>query len=78
MLTRYINVISNISKNINPYTGEIIAEKGEKISAEKADIIERAGVNSVDIIIEGQINSLVYSASDIQKKNGGILNKIFK
>ena len=39
---------------VNPYTGEILAEKGEKLSAEKAEAIERAGVNSVDIIIEGQ------------------------
>jgi len=37
---------------VNPYTGEILAEKGEKLTAEKAEAIERAGVNVVDIIIE--------------------------
>ncbi len=37
---------------IDPQTGEIIAEAGEKISAEKADKIERLGINRVELLIE--------------------------
>ncbi len=37
---------------VDPQTGEIIAEAGEKISAEKADKIERLGINKVELLIE--------------------------
>lgn len=50
----------------------LLTVKGEDIR------INKLSIDTSDIIIEGHINSLIYSASDIQKKNGGILNKIFK
>ncbi len=37
---------------VNPLTGEIIAEEGEKISADKAMQIERLGINKVELLIE--------------------------
>ncbi len=37
---------------VDPQTGEIIAEAGEKISAEKANQIERLGINKVELLIE--------------------------
>ncbi len=37
---------------VDPQTGEIIAQKGEKISAEKANQIERLGINKVELLIE--------------------------
>ncbi len=37
---------------VNPLTGEIVFDKGEKIDKEKANILVRAGVNSVTITLE--------------------------
>lgn len=38
LLTRYINVISNISKNINPYTGEIIEGLDDTVAEDLNDL----------------------------------------
>lgn len=50
----------------------LLTVKGENIR------INKLSIDTSDVIIEGNINSLVYSNSDLQKKNGSILNKIFK
>ncbi len=38
----------------NPFTGELIVEAGEKITAELADTIDRAGVKEVTLDVEGK------------------------
>ena len=50
----------------------LLTIKGENIR------INKLSIDTSDVIIEGNINSLVYSNSDFQKKSGNILNKIFK
>ena len=40
---------------INPSTGEIMVEKGEKISREMAEEIQNAGINSVDVLVEDKV-----------------------
>ena len=40
--------------------------------------INKLSIDTSDVIIEGNVNSLGYSNSDFQKKGGNILNKIFK
>ena len=50
----------------------LLTVKGENIR------INKLSIDTSDVIIEGNINSLVYSNSDLQKKSGSILNKIFK
>ena len=50
----------------------LLTVKGENIR------INKLSIDTNDVIIEGSINSLVYSNSDLQKKGGNILNKIFK
>ena len=50
----------------------LLTVKGENIR------INKLSIDTSDVIIEGNINSLVYSNSDFQKKSGNILNKIFK
>ncbi|MCR3758025.1 DNA-directed RNA polymerase subunit beta [Clostridium felsineum] len=37
---------------VNPETGEIIVEKGQRISKEKALEVQNAGINSVDILVD--------------------------
>ncbi|MDP4152674.1 MAG: DNA-directed RNA polymerase subunit beta [Bacillota bacterium] len=39
---------------VNPLTGEIMAEKGEQIDREKADAIEKAGVDTVYLLAQGK------------------------
>ena len=50
----------------------LLTIKGENIR------INKLSIDTSDVIIEGNINSLIYSNSDFQRKNGNILNKIFK
>ena len=50
----------------------LLTVKGENIR------INKLSIDTNDVIVEGNINSLVYSNSDLQKKGGNILNKIFK
>ena len=40
---------------VNPHTGEIMVEKGEKISRSMAEDIQNAGINSVDILVEDKV-----------------------
>lgn len=51
---RIANQIAN-QNIVNPITGEIIIESGQKISREKALEIQNCGINSVDIIVEDKI-----------------------
>ena len=44
---------------INPQTGELMVKKGEAISHEQAWAIQNAGVNTVDIIREGEVRRVV-------------------
>ena len=39
---------------INPATGEVLVEANEKISREKAAIVQNAGINEVNISVEGR------------------------
>jgi DNA-directed RNA polymerase subunit beta len=39
---------------INPATGEVLVEANEKISREKAAIVQNAGINEVGILVEGR------------------------
>jgi len=50
---------------VDPRTGEVIAVAGDEISVDLAEAIERAGVNSVDLLVEEQkvrviSNDMVY------------------
>ena len=40
---------------VNPLTGEVMVEKGQKISRTMAEEIQNAGINSVDILIEDKV-----------------------
>ena len=51
---RLINQIA-ATDIINPSTGEIMVEQGEKISRAMASNIQNAGINSVDILVEDKV-----------------------
>ena len=51
---RLINQIA-AADIINPSTGEIMVEQGEKISRTMASNIQSAGINSVDILVEDKV-----------------------
>ena len=51
---RLINQIA-ATDIINPSTGEIMVEQGEKISRAMASSIQNAGINSVDILVEDKV-----------------------
>ena len=51
---RLINQIA-AADIINPSTGEIMVEQGEKISRAMASDIQNAGINSVDILVEDKV-----------------------
>ena len=51
---RLINQIA-AADIINPSTGEIMVEQGEKISRAMASSIQNAGINSVDILVEDKV-----------------------
>ena len=40
---------------VNPETGEIMVEQGQKISREMAEEIQNVGINSVDVLIEDKV-----------------------
>lgn len=40
--------------------------------------INKLSIDTADVIIEGEINSLSYSQKDLERKNEGIFSKIFK
>jgi len=39
---------------VDPSTGEILAEEGEKITREKAEMIQNAGVNQVEVLLDDE------------------------
>jgi DNA-directed RNA polymerase subunit beta len=51
---RLVNQIAGVDV-VNPETGEIIVQQGEKISRNLADEIQSAGINSVDILVEDKV-----------------------
>ena len=51
---RLINQIAAVDI-INPSTGEVLVEQGEKISREMAEAIQCAGINSVDVLVEDRV-----------------------
>ncbi|WP_300384754.1 DNA-directed RNA polymerase subunit beta [Clostridium sp.] len=51
---RLVNQIAGVDI-VNPETGEIIVQQGEKINRNLADEIQNAGINSVDILVEDKI-----------------------
>ncbi len=55
---RLINQIA-ATDIINPSTGEIMVEQGEKIGREMAEDIQNAGINSVDILVEDRVIKVI-------------------
>ncbi|SHF37177.1 DNA-directed RNA polymerase subunit beta [Thermoanaerobacter uzonensis DSM 18761] len=52
--TRIVN-LKSAKKIVNPVTGEILVEEGEKISKEKAEEIQNCGINVVEVLVEGKV-----------------------
>lgn len=50
----------------------LLTLKGENLR------INKLSIDSSEVVVEGEINSLAYSESDVDKKNSGLLSKIFK
>ncbi len=50
----------------------LLTVKGEKLRVNKLNL------DSEDVIVDGVIQSLVYSNTDFEKKNSGLFSKIFK
>ncbi|MCR6516279.1 DNA-directed RNA polymerase subunit beta [Clostridium sp. LY3-2] len=46
---------------VNPTTGEIMVEQGEKISRDMAETIQNAGINSVDVLVEDKVVRVIGS-----------------
>ena len=44
---------------VNPSTGEVVVEKGQKISRLMAEDIQNAGINSVDILVEDKVLKVI-------------------
>ena len=50
----------------------LLTIKGENLR------INKLSIDTSEVIVEGEIYNLAYSENDIDKKTGGIFNKIFK
>lgn len=50
----------------------MLTVKGENLK------INKLSIDTSDVIIEGEINSLLYSEKNLEKKGEGFLGKIFK
>ena len=50
----------------------LLTIKGENLR------INKLSIDTSEVIVEGEIYNLAYSENDIDKKSGGIFNKIFK
>lgn len=50
----------------------LLTVKGENIR------INKLSIDTSEVIIEGEINSMIYSSKDINKKSEGFFGKIFK
>ncbi|MDI3519612.1 MULTISPECIES: DNA-directed RNA polymerase subunit beta [Caldanaerobacter] len=44
---------------VNPITGEVLVEEGEKITREKAEEIQNCGINEVEILVDGKVVKVV-------------------
>jgi DNA-directed RNA polymerase subunit beta len=44
---------------VNPVTGEVLVEEGEKITREKAEEIQNCGINEVEILVDGKVVKVV-------------------
>lgn len=40
--------------------------------------INKLSIDTSEVVVEGEIFNLAYSDNEIEKKNGGLFNKIFK
>jgi DNA-directed RNA polymerase subunit beta len=56
--TRIAN-LKSAKKIVNPVTGEILVEEGEKISKEKAEEIQNCGINVVEVLVEGKVVKVI-------------------
>ena len=65
MQTNNMNVIQNL-----------VLENREKLSI--SGVLDVLSFDDQVVIVEGEIYNLAYSESEINKKSGGIFNKIFK
>jgi DNA-directed RNA polymerase, beta subunit len=56
-LSLHLRIANQIAAQdiVNPQTGEILVQKGEKIDREKAVEIQNSGVNAVNILIEDKV-----------------------
>lgn len=50
----------------------LLTVKGENLR------INKLSIDTLEVIVEGEIYNLAYSENDLEKKSGGFLNKIFK
>ena len=50
----------------------LLTIKGENLR------INKLSIDTSEVIIEGEINSLLYSEKDLDKKSGSLLGKLFK
>ncbi|MEW8998390.1 MAG: DNA-directed RNA polymerase subunit beta [Thermoanaerobacter sp.] len=51
--------LKSAKKIVNPVTGEILVEEGEKISKEKAEEIQNCGINVVEVLVEGKVVKVI-------------------
>ncbi|WP_028992516.1 DNA-directed RNA polymerase subunit beta [Thermoanaerobacter thermocopriae] len=51
--------LKSAKKIVNPVTGEILVEEGEKISKEKAEEIQNCGINEVEVLVEGKVVKVI-------------------
>ena len=65
MQTNNMNVIQNL-----------VLENREKLSI--SGVLDVLSFDDQVVIVEGEIYNLAYSENEINKKSGGIFNKIFK
>lgn len=50
----------------------LLTVKGENLR------INKLSIDTSEVIVEGEVNSISYSSKDLDKKNEGFLGKIFK
>lgn len=51
--------LKSAKKIVNPVTGEVLVEEGEKISKEKAEEIQNCGINEVEVLVEGKVVKVI-------------------
>ena len=55
---RLVNQVAAVDI-VNPSTGEIMVEQGQKISREMAEEIQNVGINSVDVLVEDKVVKVI-------------------